>query len=500
MNKLYKSSDYIFSITKSTAKIVLPKYHLKNNIKVNYSKVNIVEAPKNKEEKLSSSTNIGIIGTIQEGKNQQDLIEATFVLLDQGLDVKLYIIGGSSRGFYYEKVMNIVDKSLHKEKIIFTGHLDNPLDTMSQLDIVVSCAEYEGLGRTLIEAILLKIPIIYANSGGPKEIYNSNYGLSYQAHNIQDLTNTLLKTISNKNETQQRINNAYIYVNEKFTDSAYVSPVIEALNSVKDIKPKRKKNYLIKFFEKNLNIDTLSQLKIPSITLRIDNGYGYSALNSINFKVQREPFVQTFKFNLSRFDSIKDLFIEILDTYCIVKIDKLVTMYENQESNLLSKIATNGIEDEAVHYFNHKSPNIYLKEIPDKINYVLIKIQYLYIENMALYKINKKITRENINLKSLILKKSSYKVVFFGASSALEKKYEEFLAKGIIPDYICDNSSTKHGLFFKEQIIMDPDVIFSQGCKFIVVITSSYVEEIRLQLKIYSSIESVYDLKILKYF
>ncbi|MBU4025158.1 hypothetical protein KKF31_08400, partial [bacterium] len=75
-----------------------------------------------------------------------------------------------------------------------------------------------------------------------------------------------------------------------------------------------------------------------------------------------------------------------------------------------------------------------------------------------------------------------------------EKVYQDLKKEGIVPDFICDNSHLKQGTFFKQHSISSPDDILLQNYDFIVVITSSYVEEIKLQLHKYNTIFDIYDL------
>mgnify|MGYP005852875373 CR=1 FL=1 len=81
-----------------------------------------------------------------------------------------------------------------------------------------------------------------------------------------------------------------------------------------------------------------------------------------------------------------------------------------------------------------------------------------------------------------------------GASGALEKAWESLNEYGIIPDYICDNDSKKHGKRFKEYKIYSPDELFSRDENFIVFITSSYIHQIRLQLNQYNRAIEIKDI------
>ena len=94
--------------------------------------------------------------------------------------------------------------------------------------------------------------------------------------------------------------------------------------------------------------------------------------------------------------------------------------------------------------------------------------------------------------KNLILKSKIFNlkinIVFFGASSALNKIWNIFLEQSIIPDYICDNDANKHGKSFNGYLISHPDDIFNKNELYLVFITSSFFNQIYNQLKIYTNV------------
>ena len=100
----------------------------------------------------------------------------------------------------------------------------------------------------------------------------------------------------------------------------------------------------------------------------------------------------------------------------------------------------------------------------------------------------------NKNLISKLRQKENNKLIFFGASSALEKRFNLLKEMGIIPDYICDNDEKKHGNYFENYKIQSPCEIFGKNEKFFVLITSSYVNEIKQQIIKFKNIIIISDL------
>lgn len=100
----------------------------------------------------------------------------------------------------------------------------------------------------------------------------------------------------------------------------------------------------------------------------------------------------------------------------------------------------------------------------------------------------------NKNLISKLRQKENNKLIFFGASSALEKRFNLLKEMGIIPDYICDNDKNKHGKYFEDYKIKSPSEIFQKNENFFVLITSSYVNEIKQQIIKFKNIIIISDL------
>lgn len=120
---------------------------------------------------------------------------------------------------------------------------------------------------------------------------------------------------------------------------------------------------------------------------------------------------------------------------------------------------------------------------------------YLELINLsAKYDIFNIEQKYNKNLISNLKQKENNKLVFFGASSALEKRFNLLKEMGIIPDYICDNDKSKHGKYLRDYEIKSPDEVFEKNEVFFVLITSSYVNEIKIQLKQYKNISIIMDI------
>lgn len=245
MEALFKTSQLILSVSETVSKVVLDKNHFNENVKINYVKVNIHDIFSNSYFKpFKEIIKIGIFGTINQNKNQLDIIKSTLILLQKGYKIKLFIVG--SWDIQYYKLLNqYIKSSYYSDNIVFIGNTENPFEIMKDMNIVVSCSISEGFGRTLIEAILLKIPIIHTNTGTPKEIFkNYENGLAYKLYDELNLSDKIIYTIQNIDQTIKRVEKAYNYINSYFTEEKYSQPIIDALNKINQTTFYREKKYV----------------------------------------------------------------------------------------------------------------------------------------------------------------------------------------------------------------------------------------------------------------
>ncbi len=258
MLKMYQSSEYVLSVSKSVADVVLGENSDKENVMINYSSVDIPQKYKDKEIDIfkNEMINVGIIGSVVAGKNQKDAILACIKLRESGYSVKLNIVGAREEN-YYKELKKLVKSMDNKEYFQFIDYTENPISMMSDMDIIISCAISEAMGRTLFEAILLKKPIVYSNVTGAKEVFEDRvHGLGYKLYDSDDLAKKIAYCIDNHEETFIRVEKAYKYVTQKFTPDAYALPMLNIIQEVKEGKRRIKEKFVTEFFLENILKET----------------------------------------------------------------------------------------------------------------------------------------------------------------------------------------------------------------------------------------------------
>lgn len=246
---LYDGSETVFSITESVKNEVFKGISDKaNKIKVVYRNVRLVlnrdfnAVQKDYDYKNKSEIKIAVFGTIHEGKGQEDIVRAGIELMRRGWKVIIYIYGYSNPQ-YLIFIKDLIASSAYKDNFIIKDFVNDSIEHMKGMDIVVSCSRNEAFGRTLLEAILLDVPIVYSNSGGPKEIFiDGKHGLAYKCADEHDLVEKLLFLIEHPDKTAQRVKMAKEYILDKFDSRNYSGKIESCLRRIKSIKLNKSHN------------------------------------------------------------------------------------------------------------------------------------------------------------------------------------------------------------------------------------------------------------------
>ncbi len=190
-----------------------------NEKKISASLANAHDTIQHLREKFTHNGNkaVGIVGRISSWKGQHILLEAATL----GHNFNVIIIGDAffNETTYKESLHTFIQDNHLEDRVIFTGHIDNPEIYMAACDIITHCSTTpEPFGRVLVEAILAGKPVIATNGGGATEIIqHQKTGLLTTMSDATALNNAIQYYIDNPMETATIIKNAHNHVMNNFT-------------------------------------------------------------------------------------------------------------------------------------------------------------------------------------------------------------------------------------------------------------------------------------------
>jgi glycosyltransferase involved in cell wall biosynthesis len=122
---------------------------------------------------------LGVVAQLTPWKGQDTAIEALRLLREQGVDAHLLLIGSAkfvarSTRFdnrdYVERLRRLVTRAGLDDRVWWLGERDDVPELMRALDVLLLPSREEPMGRALIEAMALEVPVLAADAGGPPEL------------------------------------------------------------------------------------------------------------------------------------------------------------------------------------------------------------------------------------------------------------------------------------------------------------------------------------------
>lgn len=153
----------------------------------------------------SQPTNLVFIGSVVERKGLKYLIHALNKINQDDTDIKLHIIGDHTADTVYtSELNNLIKASQLQDKVMFLGHIEEPLDYLSDMHFLVLPSLDEGVPKSVIESICMGIPVIATDVGGTREvIFNYKNGMIVRPENVDDLYNAIKECLENADKIIQ---------------------------------------------------------------------------------------------------------------------------------------------------------------------------------------------------------------------------------------------------------------------------------------------------------
>tara|TARA_B100000315_G_scaffold69738_1_gene63538 strand:- start:2011 stop:3150 length:1140 start_codon:yes stop_codon:yes gene_type:complete len=194
------------------------------NIDVVYNAVDLNEFNGNvdcgKEISLKKELNLNKefillnIGRLHEQKGQSYLLKAFQHIIKKLKNIKLLIAGD---GKLEQELKDLADKLGIRQNVLFLGKRNDIKTIISIADILVMPSLYEGFGIAVIEAMLLRKPVVASDIDGIREIITHNKdGILVPPENPDKLALEIEKLITHKPSRESLGNNASRTVLQNF--------------------------------------------------------------------------------------------------------------------------------------------------------------------------------------------------------------------------------------------------------------------------------------------
>lgn len=162
------------------------------------------------KEKYNISQNkilIGNCSAIADHKDYQTFIDTAQILNEQFPEKFHFIIIGD--GPDKEKIKSYCENKMLKAKFTFTGFILDIELHLKSLDFFLMSSKEEGLGTSLLDAMICEIPIVSTNAGGiPEIVIHEKTGLLAGVKDPKALADSVLRLIDDNELKEKLVKNA----------------------------------------------------------------------------------------------------------------------------------------------------------------------------------------------------------------------------------------------------------------------------------------------------
>jgi glycosyltransferase involved in cell wall biosynthesis len=161
---------------------------------------------------------VGFVGRLVPQKNLPVLLKALVAIPD----VLGVVVGDGSHRQEYEQVV----EELKIKNVLFLGFQQNGTQLISSFDVLCLPSQWEGFGLVVLEAMLLKIPVIGSQAGAiPELLENGKCGLIFNPDSPEDLIEKIRFAIQNPDAVRAIGELAYHRAINTFTTNTMVSKI-----------------------------------------------------------------------------------------------------------------------------------------------------------------------------------------------------------------------------------------------------------------------------------
>jgi glycosyltransferase involved in cell wall biosynthesis len=208
----------------------------KTNVQLVYNGVQLLDKDRYESQSMGHQWGLkdqdivfGMVGKICEEKGQREVI-AALGMLGKGQPLKLLIVGNIKSRAYFAELEEVCEAYDIKDRVLFTGYQRDVFDVLRLMDCLIVASSAESFGRTIIEAMSVKIPVIAVKSGGiPEIISHGTNGFLLSSRKPDVIQKGMVSFLSDRKTYTRAAEMGYQTVQEKFLLSSQVKEIEQVL-------------------------------------------------------------------------------------------------------------------------------------------------------------------------------------------------------------------------------------------------------------------------------
>jgi len=199
-----------------------------NPFNINYSTNKELER-KYTIEKYNIPSNcflVGCVGRVVDYKNI-DFIIKNISEIYCSINKNIYlIVAGAGSEEYVNELREYAYNVGVSDHVIFTGFINDPNRLISSLDLLVAPSRVDAFGRTIVEAMLQKTPVLAAKSGGHLNIISEGVNGTFYEPTIKDDFFKKISIIMDRTNISELSDNAYQFAQFNFSPKQHLNNIL----------------------------------------------------------------------------------------------------------------------------------------------------------------------------------------------------------------------------------------------------------------------------------
>jgi len=173
---------------------------------------------------------VGMVAKLWEGKGHCTLIDAAPQIIQEVPNVKFIFVGD---GYLRQDLEKLALAKGMNDYIIFAGFRNDIPEITGIFDIAILASFFEGLGRVLLEAMVLRKPVVATNVGGiPEVVQDGLNGFLVPPGDSQALAKAIIRLLKDKELRQKMGEEARKKIDERFSAEKMVDEIEKVYNEL----------------------------------------------------------------------------------------------------------------------------------------------------------------------------------------------------------------------------------------------------------------------------
>jgi glycosyltransferase involved in cell wall biosynthesis len=216
---IYSNVDCLVAISEKIRSIMTDWGYAKERIRVIPDSVSldIKDFPEDSmrlRQRFQGKKVIGCVASLVRHKDHDTLIEAAAIIRRHRDDVVFILVGDG----VLREALELKVRKLGLENIVFEGYQHNPYPYYGIFDVFTMTSREEGLGSSILEAYLYRVPVVATTAGGiPDIVKDHETGLLVPVENPHMLAQGLLRMLDDEDLRLHCAQKAYASLEQRFT-------------------------------------------------------------------------------------------------------------------------------------------------------------------------------------------------------------------------------------------------------------------------------------------